>query len=132
MNCLLDTHTFMWSMTDQKKLSPKVIQTLENTRNTVLVSAISFWEIALKYSIGKLELQGIFPHEFPQFALQAGFGLLPLMPQEAASNHQLKGTWHRDPFDRMLIRQAIQQNMTLISKDEQIRKYRAEGLKTLW
>ena len=107
MNYLLDTHVFIWAIKERKKLSPVVIETLENADNSVFVSAITFWEISLKFSIGKLELRNILPEEFPEAALQMGFELIPLSPNESASHHKLKLTQHKDPLDRMLIWQAI-------------------------
>ncbi|MEX2593821.1 MAG: type II toxin-antitoxin system VapC family toxin [Anditalea sp.] len=132
MNFLIDTHTLVWTITDKIRLSKKVRVIIENVNNNIYVSAISFWEISLKFSIGKLELIGVLPNQFPLLAIQTGFELIPLMPEETATYHHLKGTWHRDPFDRMLIWQAIQQDLVLISKDKNIAKYGKEGLKTLW
>src|ERR1700753_1148433 len=110
MNCLVDTHVLIWAIKERKKLSRKVIETLENADNTIFVSAISFWEIALKFSVGKLELQKILPNEFPTAAMEMGFELISLSPAESASHYELIITSHKDPFDRMLIWQAIQRN----------------------
>ncbi|WP_316831037.1 type II toxin-antitoxin system VapC family toxin [Pedobacter aquatilis] len=129
---LLDTHVLIWSLMYSSKLSDNCIKILKDRKNTIFVSAISFWEISLKHSLNKLEISNILPDRIPELAVEAGYELLPLLPEEAANYHQLKGTWHRDPFDRMLIGQAIQKNITLISKDESISKYQAEGLKIVW
>ena len=67
-----------------------------------------------------------------QEAKDLGFDLMPVSPESAASHYQLNATWHRDPFDRMLIWQAIQKDITLISKDENISKYQSAGLKVVW
>jgi len=132
MNFLLDTHTFLWALFDDDKLSEAARKAIENPENLVAVSAVNFWEISLKFSIGKLELEGIQPHEIPDIALDSGFEMIPLQPKETSSYHLLKEEWHRDPFDRMLIWQAIQNNLTLISKDPLINRYKEAGLKTLW
>ncbi|HET7360940.1 MAG TPA: type II toxin-antitoxin system VapC family toxin [Salinimicrobium sp.] len=132
MNFLIDTHVLIWSFTDVEKLSREVRPILEDINNNIFVSAISFWEVSLKFSLGKLELTGILPHEFPALAVQTGFKLIPVIPEETATYHCLKGTWHKDPFDRMLIWQAIQQDLIFISKDVNIAKYEKEGLRTLW
>lgn len=132
MNCLLDTHTLIWSILDTEKLSLKARELIEDPQNLILVSAVNFWEISLKYSLGKLELHGVKPDEVPKLALQSGFELITLSPEETSSYHNLKGNWHRDPFDRMLIWQAIQQDLILISKDEAMKKYTEDGLKTVW
>lgn len=132
MNYLLDTHTLIWSILDPDKLSPKARELIEDHKNLVLVSSVNFWEISLKYGLGKLELEGVLPNEIPDLAVETGFELIPLSPEETASYHNLKGDWHRDPFDRMLIWQAIQRDLILISKDEMMKNYRNDGLKTIW
>lgn len=132
MNYLLDTHTLIWVVSEKEKLSSKVIETLNNSDNAFFVSAISFWEIALKYSVGKLKIQGILPEEMPGLSLQSGFQLIPLAPDESAQSHKLILTDHKDPFDRMLIWQAIQRKLVFISKDDRLDQYKSAGLKTLW
>jgi len=132
MSYLLDTHTLIWAIKERKKLSQAVIEILENADNTIFVSAITFWEIALKFSNGKLELQNIVPDQFTETALQMGFQLISLSPEESASYHKLTLTTHKDPFDRMLIWQAIQRDLIFITKDERLEQYKSSGLKTLW
>lgn len=132
MNYLLDTHTLIWSIIDPDKLSKPVIEILEDAHHSIKVSSISFWEISLKFSLGKLKLTGIMPQDVPNLSVQSGFELIPVMPEEAATYHQLKNRQHRDPFDRMLIWQAINYKLILISKDKDIHAYKAEGLKVIW
>lgn len=132
MSFLLDSHTFLWAILDQKKLSPKVVAILENPTNEIFVSAVTFWEISLKYSLGKLDLSNILPEDLPKLTEEMGFGFLPLLPAESSGYHQLHATWHRDPFDRMLIWQAIKNNLTLLSKDTNIARYKSVGLKLIW
>jgi PIN domain nuclease of toxin-antitoxin system len=133
MNYLLDTHTLLWAITEKRKLSALVRQTLENTDNTILVSAISFWEITLKFSIKKLDISGFLPEDLPELSTKSGFDLIPLSPAESASYHHLPTYGqHKDPFDRMLIWQAIQQGLILISKDENMKQYTSDGLKLIW
>lgn len=96
-----------------------------------MVSAISFWEIALKTSIGKMQLIGVSPENFPNACLQIGFEIIDLQAEDTSTYHQLKATYHRDPFDRMLIWQAIRKGYTLISVDGNISKYQSEGLNVL-
>lgn len=129
---LLDTHVLIWSLVEQNKLSGKTKKIIENQENTILVSAVSLWEISLKFSLNKLNLEGVLPEDFPSLALQTGFELIPILPEEVANYHQLKADWHRDPFDRMLLWQALQRKVTLISKDESISKYSNIGLKVIW
>jgi PIN domain nuclease of toxin-antitoxin system len=132
MSFLLDAHTFLWAILDQKKLSPKVTAILQDPGNQVFVSSVTFWEISLKYSLGKLELDGIIPHELPGIARETGFDLLPLLPSESAGYHQLNADWHRDPFDRMLIWQAIKNDLVLLSKDKDVARYSSVGLRLIW
>jgi PIN domain nuclease of toxin-antitoxin system len=132
MNYLLDTHTFIWAIQEPKQLSDNVTQTLEDSDHAIFVSSITFWEIALKFSVGKLNLLNIMPDEFPRAALQTGFQLIPLLPTESASYYKLPLTHHKDPFDRMLIWQAIERNLIFISKDNRLGEYKNAGLNTLW
>ena len=132
MSYLLDTHTMLWALMDTGKLSGKVKQVLEDNRLSVFVSSISFWEISLKSSLGKLDLDGISPEQLPEYCTRVGFELLPLSPALCASYHLLTAQHHRDSFDRMLIWQAIQSGCILISKDHNFQAYGDSGLKVLW
>ena len=108
MNYLLDTHTLIWVISEKEKLSSQVNQTFSSPDNTFFVSSISFWEISLKFSTGKLGIQGLIPEDIPILLVQSGFQLISLSPDESATCYRLKKTNHKDPFDRMLIWQAIQ------------------------
>lgn len=133
MNVLLDTHTLVWSIMETGQLSRRVIDLLENPVNEVNVSTISLWEISIKYSLGKLELRGIKPESFPELIQNAGFQVQSISPNVAASYHQLpRYPEHKDPFDRFLIWQAIQEKQTLLSKDQSFGHYVKNGLKLLW
>jgi PIN domain nuclease of toxin-antitoxin system len=132
VNYLLDTHTLIWVVSEKEKLSSRVNQTLSSANNTFFVSAISFWEIAVKFSTGKLGIKGILPEELPDLSLKTGFQLISLTPDESSSYHKLIKTTHKDPFDRMLIWQAIQRNFIFITKDDDLDQYKSAGLKTLW
>ncbi|RMG42868.1 MAG: type II toxin-antitoxin system VapC family toxin [Methanobacteriota archaeon] len=132
MKCLLDTHALLWALFDESKIPSKTKAILENPDHEVYVSIISYWEISLKYSLGKLELRGISPEELLQTAEQIGFETLPLKPEEAISFYRLPRDSHKDPFDRLIIWQAINRKLTLISKDISLRDYKKIGLKLLW
>ena len=125
----LDTHYMIWAISDTKKLSKKIKDALTNPGNQIIVSTISFWEISLKSALGKLEIRGLSPEDLPGLCLQMGFDIVPLSARESSTYHQLKSTWHKDPFDRMLIWQAISNGYTLISTDSTVKKYVSEGLK---
>lgn len=132
MNCLIDTHVLIWAIKERKRLSRRAIETLGDPDNVIFVSAITFWEISLKYSVGKLELRNILPNQFPDASVDMGFHLLSLSPADSASFHELILTDHKDPFDRMLLWQAIQHNLMFITNDDRIDQYKIAGLKTLW
>ncbi len=132
MNCLLDTHTLLWSLFEPNRLGKTALELLQDPKNTVYVSVISVWEISLKYSIGKLDLQGVTPDAFPDLIRQTGFELLPLAAQDAATFHNLARLEHKDPFDRLLIWQAISHKLTFVSQDKACAAYRKQGLKVVW
>jgi PIN domain nuclease of toxin-antitoxin system len=129
---LLDTHSFLWSVFDPSKLSRPVHAELANIDNLVYVSSVTFWEISLKAGIGKLTLAGCLSDELPEIANRLGYLSLPLEPGEAASFYRLPKYTHKDPFDRMLIWQAIQRQFVLISKDRAFDEYRLMGLQAFW
>ena len=129
MTYLLDTHIFLWAITDPEKLSSRLRQTLTSTKHNVLISAVSFWEISLKFRLGKLKITGFSPEELPTICEKTGFEIIPLLPAESSSYHQLQVDFHKDPFDRMLIWQAISNGYTFVSHDKLIEKYSAAGLK---
>lgn len=122
----------LWALSDHRKLSTKVKNILEDPHHEIFVSAVTFWEISLKFALGKLDLQGSTPTDLPKAVADTGFALLPLQPQEAASYYELNADWHRDPFDRMLIQQAILNKLILLSKDKNVALYRSIGLKVIW
>lgn len=132
MKYLLDTHTLIWAITDPNKLSSKVREIIENPESQVFVSTISFWEISLKASIGKLSLENVEPEDFPVLCTQMDIAVLSLDSITSSTYHQLKATHHRDPFDRMLIWQAKQLNIAILSKDEYIKMYESEGVQVIW
>ncbi len=132
MNYLLDTHVFLWSLLETERLSKKTVEILEDPKNNIFVSALTFWEISMKYVLGKIELDQINPSQLPDMAAKLAFGILELRAEDARNYHTIVGKWHRDTFDRMLILQAMENNLILISKDEDIGKYAEEGLKVEW
>jgi PIN domain nuclease of toxin-antitoxin system len=132
MTVLIDTHVLLWSVIEPKKLSEKARAILEDPHNSILVSAVSFWEISLKYSAGKLDLINVKPEDFPVLSEVSGFTNIPLLPEETASYHLLKNLPHKDPFDKILIRQAIVLDTPLITKDRQLTEADIDGLKVIW
>ncbi|MFA6901666.1 MAG: type II toxin-antitoxin system VapC family toxin [Gallionellaceae bacterium] len=132
MSYLLDTHTFLWAAFSPNKLSAKAREAIRSAENQVSVSSVSFWEISLKYTLGKIELSNCTPADMPDIATQMGFEMVQLGAQETASFYQLPKVAYKDPFDRMIIWQAINQQRVLVSKDANFPEYRQFGLKVLW
>jgi PIN domain nuclease of toxin-antitoxin system len=132
MNLLLDTHGFLWALFIPENLSKAVVHEIKSPNNDVAVSVITFWEISLKYALRKLELTGVKPEELPDFAGRMNMEILPVTPAEASSFHKLPRLSHKDPFDRIIIWQAIQRKMTLVSKDRDFNAYSKFGLRTFW
>ncbi|PWH85928.1 type II toxin-antitoxin system VapC family toxin [Brumimicrobium oceani] len=121
MNLLLDTHAVIWFITDSSKLPNKTKTIIENGNNNCFVSIASYWEIGIKYSIGRLELGTDLKTIFKIIA-DSGFNTLPISPNHILANAELK-FYHQDPFDRIIIAQSIIENMTVVSKDGQFKHY---------
>lgn len=132
MRYLLDTHSFLWALFSPAKLSRPVRKTIKNRENEVAVSVVTFWEVSLKYALGRLDLIKVQPEDLPDVAEDTGMDIIQITPQEAASFHNLPKFAHKDPFDRLIIWQAIQRKMTLISKDRDFKNYRKFGLEIHW
>ena len=122
MKYLLDTHCFLWWFTEPERLSVKASEVIGNRENQVYLSAASSWEISIKYKLGKLPLP-MSPSEYVISRMNAcGFSHLSINHQHALLAGSLP-LHHHDPFDRMLIAQAIFEEMTLITVDNKIQLY---------
>lgn len=123
---LLDTHSFLWFVNADDRLPQKTSDVIEEDSD-VFVSIASFWEITIKNSLGKLELD-LTITELMQSCIEDGFTILPI---SATHLEVLKNLpWiHRDPFDRLLISQAIAEELTFVTVDGNIREY---DIKTFW
>ncbi|MFN8488021.1 MAG: type II toxin-antitoxin system VapC family toxin [Caldilineaceae bacterium] len=129
---LLDTHYILWSLFEPDKINERVRPILENDSDPKLISGVNLWEISLKYSLGKVELGGTNPSQLFDKAIEAGFEVINLDNRLLTTYYQLpKKDDHRDPFDRLLIWQAISSGYTLITQDKKIEQYRADGLQLL-
>jgi PIN domain nuclease of toxin-antitoxin system len=128
MKLLLDTCVLLWLMMDSRKISPTMREVLANPMNQRYLSAVSVWEITVKWQNGKLNLP-VRPAEFIEESKKRG-RIRPL-PLEDAAILQLPKLpkVHTDPFDRMLICQAIESGMTFVTPDASIREY---PIKILW
>lgn len=132
MKLLVDTHVFLWVVFSPKKISGKAKDLLLNKELIKTVSAITFWEISLKFKLDKLKLTGVLPDELPVIAKETGFEILNLDGDTAASFYQLPRIKDKDPFDRMLAWQAMREGCYLLTKDLGFAGYQNYGLKTIW
>ena len=118
MRLLIDTQIFIWAVLDSDKLDLKARQIMLGA-GEVFVSAASIWEIAIKVNIGKLEGD---PDEFVEAIEESGFRELMISAKHAAKVHELP-LYHRDPFDRLLIAQALTEPMRFLTADSMLEQY---------
>ena len=122
MKLLLDTHTFLWWITDDPQISAKALELMGDSQNDLYWSAASTWEVAIKYALGRLPLP-----DAPTIFLPAELGKnriesLPIVDAHACQAGLLP-RHHRDPFDRMLVAQAQVETLGIVSNDTKIRLY---------
>jgi PIN domain nuclease of toxin-antitoxin system len=122
MKLLLDTHTFLWWITDDPQISAKALELMGDSQNDLYWSAASTWEVAIKYALGRLPLP-----DAPTIFLPAELGKnriesLPIVDTHAFQAGLLP-RHHRDPFDRMLVAQAQAETLGIVSNDTKIRLY---------
>jgi PIN domain nuclease of toxin-antitoxin system len=127
VKALLDTHVFIWAVSEPLRLSPRVRQLLEDGDNEVLVSVASAWEMAIKATTGKLKLSGSATAFVQAKLIEHRMTFLPIQLSHLSRLEKLP-LHHRDPFDRLLVAQAIAEDATLITVDAQLRRYK---LKTI-
>ena len=133
MKYLIDSCVLLWLIMDSEKLSPRAQAIIAAPHVDVYASTVSLWELSLKYARGKLALEGVEVEDFQEILFESGLALIGLNEQESSSYSRLSAVEnHRDPFDRMLIWQAITRGMTLISSDKAFDAYRSFGLRLLW
>ncbi len=122
MRYLLDTHAFLWAMLDDPRLSNSARALMLNADNELLVSPASYWEIAIKISLGKYTLNDDFEAFMERQTVYSEFTPLPISIQHAAVVAGLP-FHHRDPFDRLLVAQAIYEEIPIISTDRALDAY---------
>lgn len=118
MKLLLDSNAFIWAYARPAELSPAAQRALNDAANDRLVSIASLWEIAIKVSLRKLE----FTEDFEQAVDDIAATSLPITLEHAARVRSLP-FHHRDPFDRMMIAQALEENLTIVTRDRSFRAY---------
>jgi PIN domain nuclease of toxin-antitoxin system len=118
---------------ESNNLSKNSREIISDRNNEIYVSTVSFWEISLKTTVKKFTFKNININDFPRCAKDMGFSIMDMQENETITFHELPlKKNHKDPFDRMLIWQAITKNMTMISKDEFFKQYEKDGLKLFW
>ncbi len=127
MELLLDTHAVIWFLSGDERITKKAIRLIENIENKNFVSTASIWEITIKSSIGKLNLKGDLNDIRNQF-IQNGFELLPISFEPLIVLHKLEFK-HRDPFNRLIISQAIAHGFPVVTKDANFKKY---DIQVIW
>ena len=128
MRMLLDTHTFLWWLGGNRRLSTPARRAIEDDASTIFVSAASAWEITTKHRIGKLAQAEAVALDVTGSIAGQGFEELVITVDDAARAGRLPGI-HRDPFDRVLIAQALARDIAIVSVD---RTFDGYGVRRLW
>ena len=126
MNLLLDTHVFLWAVDNNPNLSPVAREAIVDGHNIVYVSAATAWEISIKWGIGKLKI--------PESDYLEELRLHRFTPLSITTEHALAvgnlPSHHKDPFDRMLIAQAQEENLALVTRDPRLKAYDVRIIET--
>jgi PIN domain nuclease of toxin-antitoxin system len=127
MRVLIDTHVLIWYLNGDNILPVRIVNIIENERNKIVVSTVSLWEITIKLSAGKLEMFKTL-QEIKQYFEDKDIELLDINFNALLSLLNLP-YYHKDPFDRLLISQAIAEDLSIISADKHFEAYPA---KVIW
>jgi PIN domain nuclease of toxin-antitoxin system len=120
---LLDTHVLLWAAGQPERLSPAARDLLEDLDNELVFSAASLWEIAIKRGLGRADFR-VEPRLLRRGLLDSGYTELPITSQHGVHIDSLPPL-HKDPFDRMLLAQALCEGITLVTSDAQVARYPA-------
>jgi PIN domain nuclease of toxin-antitoxin system len=121
LNLLLDTHVALWAITDSPKLPKKAREMIESSKSSVWISAATVWEIAIKHSLGRGDMP-VSSQDALGYFRESGYRFLPVEPEHAAAVEDL-AAHHADPFDRILVAQALVEPMRLITHDPMVARY---------
>jgi PIN domain nuclease of toxin-antitoxin system len=124
----LDTHAFLWWITEDRRLSARAREVMTDGGNSLLFSAASGWEIAIKANLGRISLLTPIDRFLSEQLQRNGIGTLPIEMRHALRVHAIP-LLHRDPFDRLLVAQAQLEKLRILTSDPQIAQYDVE---TLW
>ena len=128
MTALLDAHALLWFLSGSSQLSAKALAFIQDAQNTLFVSPATLWEIGIKDSLGKLILPEPFEKLFPARLDVSNIITLPILIPHLHVHRRLP-FHHNDPFDRLIIAQALADDLTIVSCDSQFPAY---GVKLLW
>ena len=128
MKALLDTHAFLWWITDDPRLSSRMRELTGDSTNTLFLSTASGWEIAIKAQLGKLQLPDNLERYIADQLSLNGFESLPIQLRHALHIYTLPDL-HRDPFDRILVAQSQLEQLPILTVDPQIARY---GVDVIW
>jgi PIN domain nuclease of toxin-antitoxin system len=128
MRYLLDTQSLLWLVIDDPRLTPQVRFTFLDNQNETFLSIASLWEMAIKISLDKLFIEGSLESFTEKHILANDIQFLPVEPSHICRLEKLP-FHHRDPFDRIIIAQAIEENLSIIGSDQVFDKYR---IKRIW
>lgn len=132
MNYLLDTNFLIWTLSGLKNIPTSIFNVIENSGNNIFVSTVSLWEISIKQNLGKLEINNLNFTDIKVAIDMQDFKIINLEIEDSINLAKLpRFTNHKDPFDRMLIQQAINRNLTIITSDNKFNLYKEYGLKHL-
>ena len=121
MNLLLDTHVALWAITDHPNLSTTARELILSPRATIWISVASIWEISIKHSLGRGEMP-VSGKDAIRYFRDAGYQFLAIEPEHAAAIETLP-KHHQDPFDRLLVAQALVEPMRLLTHDSNVARY---------
>jgi len=127
MKLLLDTHVFLWWISRDPRLSPPALEAISGRANEVMLSVVSSWEISTKYALGRLQLGQEPARLIPRMVRKHQLGVLNLKLSHTLALSSLPPN-HGDPFDRMLVCQALDEGLTMVSGDAMVARY----LQVLW
>lgn len=122
MRLLLDTHVAIWTLTEPQRIAPQVFELIGDPRNAISVSAVAVWEIAIKHRLHRPDSPPFSGHEAITHFRNADFVLLDVMSAHAAFVERLP-LYHRDPFDRLMLAQAMVEGMQFVTYDRHLSRY---------
>ena len=128
MKAILDTHTFLWWIIDAAKLSIRVREIIRNPDNIIYISAASAWEIVIKAKLKRITQKEQPEKLIPEEIQKNSFQVLPIHLYHALKVYELPDI-HKDPFDRILVAQSKIEQLPLLTRDKNIKKY---GIKVIW